>query len=401
MWVSERLIIRLASEASQKQQWLIWSETEKEIIASGEVENAQQLKKLSEKASSRQVICLVPGVDVAIKEVVIKGAFNRQMQQALPYLMEEDLAGDVEKLHFTVIEKRTDLVHVAVCDKQRMINWLAWLESAEIHCLQFIPEGLALPVPEDETWQALQLDNEWIIRESEALAWSCEVSMLALVLASKIAPENHQKIANYSTSEEVEHVEWLNALPVLPMELLTRGAINNKVNLLSGEFKVHKEVNQDLLKWRLPAIFGLLFFLLSCLNIVIENRHIASQIETTKAHVEKIYQLAFPERSELSYTRIKRSMTSMLNEIGTDNRDNHFLGMLNDVAPGFKHNKTLTPRTLKYDAAKQEMRILSIGENFQSFEQFAETLPTQYKLQQGALNSSKNQVSGLLTIRKE
>ena len=132
--MNERLIIRLASSASEINYWLIWSDSENEIIASGEVDNAEQLNLLTEKAFQRRVICLLPGVDVCIKKVLIKGVVNRQIYKALPYLIEEELASDVETLHFNVIAKETHLVHVAICDKQKMHQWLSWLEDAQIKC---------------------------------------------------------------------------------------------------------------------------------------------------------------------------------------------------------------------------------------------------------------------------
>ena len=401
MWMSERLIIRLASEASQKQHWLIWSEGENEIIASGDIDNAEQLKTLTEKASSRQVICLLPGVEVCIKEVTINGAFNRQMQQALPYLIEEDLAGDVEKLHFTVVAKRTDLVHVAICDKQRMYNWLGWLSDASISCKQFIPEGLALPFPGDRNWQAVQLDNHWLIRESKELAWSCELSMLDVILASKIDEGSQQTIESYSPLLEDHRGDWVNGLPTLPMELLAIGAIDCKVNLLNDEFKVKKEVNKDLLKWRLSAILATLFFVLSCVNLYMENSKVESEVALVKGQVEGVYQLAFPSQNKLRYSRIKKRLKSMLSEVNEGNGANGFLVMLDELAPSFKSNLKLKPNSLKYDARKQEMRILAVADNFQAFEKFTSALPQQYSIQQGALNSSKNQVSGLLTIRKK
>jgi len=401
VWVSERLIIRLASEAAQKQHWLIWSDTENEIIASGEVDNAEQLKRLSDKAVSRNVICLLPGIDVTIKGVAIQGAFNRQMQQALPYLLEEDLAGDVEKLHFTVIAKQTDLVHVAICDKQRMTTWLDWLTVAEISCKQFIPEGLALPLPSDNSWHAVQLDNVWIIRESKVLAWSCEVPMLAQILASKIDQENAPRIECYSQMLEGQPGDWHNVLPTLPMELLARGTINCRANLLHSEFKVTKETNKELLKWRFPAVFALLLFVISCANLYMKNRQLEAQVELVKEQVEEVYKLAFPNQNKLPYSRIKRKLTSMLSEVGSDSRSADFLVMVNEIAPGFQKNKQLAVTSLKYDASKQEIRILALGDNFQAFEKFSAELPKHYKLQQGALNSSKNQVSGMLTIRKE
>lgn len=399
--MSERLIIRLASEASQKQHWLIWSEGEKEIIASGDIDNAAQLKTLTEKAASRHVICLLPGVDVCIKEVPINGTFNRQMQKALPYLIEEELAGDVEKLHFSVIAKRTDLVHVAVCDKQRMYNWLGWLADAQISCKQFIPEGLALPTPADRNWQAVQLDNHWIVRESKELAWSSELSMFDVFLSCKIEQDSQQTIESYSPLLEERRGDWVNDLPTLPMELLSVGALSCKVNLLSGEFKVKKETNQNIVKWRLPAILAALFFVISCVNLYMENRKMEAEVILVKGQVESVYKLAFPSQKKLRYTRVKKKLKTMLSDMNNSNGASGFLVMLGELAPTFKSNKALTPSSLKYDEKKQEMRILGIASNFQAFEKFSTSLPQQYSLKQGALNSSKNQVSGLLTIRKK
>tara|TARA_R110001583_G_scaffold7720_9_gene37966 strand:- start:57503 stop:58702 length:1200 start_codon:yes stop_codon:yes gene_type:complete len=399
--VTERLIIRLASEASQKQHWLIWSESEKEIIASGDIENAQQLNTLTEKALSRHVICLLPGVDVGIQALPIKGAFNRQMQQALPYLLEEDLAGDVEKLHFTVIAQQTDLVHVAVCDKRRMSDWLSWLAEANINCKQFIPEGLALPVPIDEKWQAVQLDNHWIIRESKALAWSCELDMLGVFLDSKIDAENEQVIESYSPGLKEYPGNWSSGTPTLPMELLALGTLDCKVNLLNNEFKVKKETNKTLLKWRLPAILAMVFFIISCVKVSIENRNVEKEIDMVKEQVEDVYQLAFPNQRKLSYSRIKKKLKTMLTEVNENSGSSGFLVMLDELGPTFNSNKQITLNSLKYDVKNQEMRLLAVAENFQSFETFSRTLPTQYSIEQGALNSSKNQVSGLLTIRKK
>ena len=399
--MTERLIIRLASEASQKQHWLIWSNSEKEIIASGEVENAQQLNSLAEKATSRPVICLLPGADVCIKALTINGAFNRQMQQALPYLLEEDLATDVEKLHFTVIAQQTNLVHVAVCDKQRMTLWLSWLENANISSQQFIPEGLALPLPVDEKWQAVQLDNSWIIRESKEVAWSCDAGMLNVFLESKIESEKQQVIENYSPISGEYSGQWQPATPTLPMELLAKGALSCKINLLSNEFKVKKETNKTLLKWRLPAIFAISFFVVSCVRVMLENRHIEAQIDIVKDQVESVYQRAFPNKRKLNYSRIKKSMKTMLSEAKETNTSSGFLVMLSELAPTFESNKQMTLSSLKYDVKNQEMRLLASAENFQSFEKFSSAIPEQYSIEQGALNSSKNQVSGLLTIRKK
>jgi len=396
--VNERLIIRLASKASQKNYWLIWSDSEDEIIASGELDNAEQLNLLTEKAQYRTVICLLPGVDVTIREVPIQGNFNRQMQQALPYLVEDDLASDVDLLHFSVVAKQTDLLHVAICEKKKILMWLSWLDDAGITCRQFIPEGLTLPVGSEQKWQAVQLGEQWIIRENQHIAWSCEQDMLDLILSSKMSDEEPVYIESFSASSNNKIGHWIDLPPMLPIELLTKGTKNNKINLLTGEFKPHKERNNLLDKWRIPVLLCVGLFVLVMLNLYLKNARIEAQTELVKARVESVYKQAFPKQSSLKYIRIKKKIQSML--VGLDgNSDSHFLRMLNDLVPAFVNSPKLQISNIKFDDKNREMRISANADNFQSFEKFNEALTAQFIVEQGALSNSKGQVSGLLTIR--
>ena len=396
--MTERLIIRLASKASQKNHWLIWSDSEDEIIASGDLDNAEQLNLLTEKAQQRAVICLLPSADVSIRAVTINGVFNRQMQQALPYLVEEELASDVETLHFSVIAKQTDLVHVAICDKQKISTWLGWLEAAQISCRQFIPEGLALPVAADEKWQAVQLDSQWIVRENQNIAWGCEQEMLDLLISSKSEDDFTPQIESYTPSAENKIGEWFALSPTLPMEILAKGTQNNKINLLTGEFKPKKESNKQLEKWRMPAILSIILFVCLMLNLHLKNLQVQKETLLVKQHVEAVYKQAFPLQNRLKYARIKKKLKSMLAGLEGD-VESSFLVMLNELVSTFEKNPQLKPSNIKFDSKKQEMRILASADNFQSFEKFNAALPKHFIVQQGALSSSKEGVSGLLTIR--
>lgn len=399
--MTERLIIRLASNASQTNHWLIWSDNEDEIIASGQVDNASQLKLLAEKAQQRKVICLLPSVDVCIKEITINGPFNRQMQQALPYLIEEEVATDVELLHLSLLSKQTDSVTVAICDKTKMGNWIDWLNMANISCQQFIPEGLALPVGDDSHWQAVKLDQQWLIRESKYQAWACESSMLDMVLESKLPEELDQKIVCYSTQPNTGFAEWQEASLTLPMELLVKGTLNNKINLLTGEFAPKKATNKHLRKWRLAIVLGGVLLTLLMVNLYLQHIKVERQTEFVKQQVETIYQKAFPLQSKLKYTRIKKKLKSMLDGLNNGPSDSSFLLMLNELVPVFASIPEIKPTNLKFDANKQELRLQVSANNFQAFEKFSTALPKHLDLEQGALNSSKDRVSGLLTIRKK
>lgn len=394
----ERLIIRLASTASQKNHWLIWSDSEGRIIEFGELDNAEQLTQLTEKAVQRLVICLLPGGDVPIREVAIKGAMNRHMLKALPYLMEDELASDVDMLHFSIIAKETNLLHVCICEKQKINMWLGWLENADISCRKFIPEGLTLPLGADGVWQAVLLDNQWIIRENQYIAWSCEQNMLDIMLLSKNEDDSDLKIASHTPPREKKVGEWSYLPPMPPMELLARGVKGNKFNILTGEFKPKKESNQQLERWRLPIILAICLFVILMLNTYLKNSQVQNEILQVKQDVEAVYQQAFPQQSRLKYPRIKKKIRSMLVGVEGD-VDSSFLSMLNELVPALESSPKLEVNNIKFDSKKKEIRLSASADNFQSFEKFNEVLGEHFNVDQGALNSNKGSVSGLLTIR--
>lgn len=397
----ERLIIRLASQALQKNQWLIWSGSENKVIDSGEVENAEQLNLLTEKAQQcEDVVCLLPGCDITIMNVAIKGVLSRQIEQALPYLVEDELASDVENLHFTVIAKQTDTVDVAICDKQKISMWLSWLEAANICCRQFIPEGMTLPVTTDGKWQAVQLDEQWVVREDQNNAWSCEQEMLDIIIASKSDDELTPQIESYSSSAEIKEGEWFDLPPVSAMEIFSKGTKNNKINILSGKFKAKKEKNQLLAKWKLPIIIASSLFLLLIFNLYLKNALVEKETLLVKQQVEVIYQQAFPLQSKLKYARIKKKLKSLVASL-EGNVDSSFLSMVNELVPAFANAPEFKVNSMKFDSKKQDLQISASADSFQLFESVNSALSKNFNIEQGALSNTKEGVSGLLTVRNK
>ncbi|WP_413691588.1 type II secretion system protein GspL [Psychromonas sp. KJ10-2] len=397
--MSEQLIIRLASEAHQTIHWLIWSEKEQEIIASGELDNAEALTLLTEKAQTRKVICLAPSVDITLKSVAIKGNFTRQLQQALPYMLEDELASDVDKLHFSVLSKKVDQIEVAICFKSKVQLWLDWLEAAEIFCQRLIPEALALPSADETQWQALQQGKQWLIRESAFRAWSCEDEMLADVLALRLQQNTQQVIQSYSPLPDIPVGQWVAASPVLPMQLLSEGAIHNQSNLLTGEFAVHKENHLQLHKWKGVAVAAGILFVVLVVNLFVKIEQTEQQTLVVKSQVEDVYQAAFPEQGRLRYSRIKKRLKTLLASTNIDQEETGLLIILNDLLPALKAVPSINISNLKYTSRNQELSLTISANSFQAFEQFAANVPSRYNFEQGTLGNNADRIAGTVTVR--
>lgn len=397
--MSEQLIIRLASEAHQIIHWLIWSEKEQEIIASGELDNAEVLTLLTEKAQARKVICLAPSVDITLKSVEIKGSFTRQMQQALPYMLEDELASDVDKLHFSILSKKVDHIEVAICFKTKIQLWLDWLAAADIFCQRMIPEALALPSADETQWQALQHGKQWLIREGAFQAWSCEDEMLGDVLALRLQDNTQQVIQSYSPLPDIDVGKWIAASPILPMQLLAEGAIHNNLNLLTAEFAIQKESHLQLHKWKGVAIAAGILFVVLLINLFVKIEQVEKQTLLVKSQVEDVYQAAFPDQGRLRYSRIKKRLKTLLATADVDKEDTGLLNILNDLLPALAAVPSLDISNLKYTSRNQEVSLTISADSFEAFEQFAAKVPTRYAFEQGTLGNNGNRIAGTVTVR--
>ncbi len=111
--MSEFLTVRLSSEPQSPVPWLVWSTSQQEVIASGELAGWHQLEELTPYAEQRTCIALLSGNDCLLNHVEIPKGAARQFDSMLPFLLEDEIAQDVEDLHFTILEKNA--THATVC----------------------------------------------------------------------------------------------------------------------------------------------------------------------------------------------------------------------------------------------------------------------------------------------
>ena len=140
--MAEILYIRLGSQAQDEISWLIFNTLEQEIIASGALANASHLSELTEKAAQRAVKVFVPGCDVLLKRLVVPTKSTKAMRAAVPYMLEDELAQDVDDLFFayanisttnTALDDNNYNCFVAITSRAQMQLWQSWLLDANIN----------------------------------------------------------------------------------------------------------------------------------------------------------------------------------------------------------------------------------------------------------------------------
>lgn len=163
--MNEFLIVRLSKNKTAVIQWLVWSEIQKEVIASGELQDHQDLSDLTHYAQGRQLILLVSTANLVLTQVDIPAGANRQLESMLPFLLEDDIAQDVDELHFTVLAKQDGKANVCGIDHSWLEAIIADFRELGLVVRKVIPDALALPVSEEMGLTAVEVDGQWLVKK--------------------------------------------------------------------------------------------------------------------------------------------------------------------------------------------------------------------------------------------
>lgn len=421
--MNEFLTIRLSSRHEQPVQWLVWSPQQNEVIASGQLADMTQLNELAEYAAQRPVIALVPASELLLTPVAIPAGSGRQLAAVLPYLLEEELAQDVDSLHVHLIKREGDIANVAIIEHRKIEQWLRELALADIDVKKLVPDCLCLPLYRDG-YSAAELEQQWLIRQSETLGVCAEPSWLGRWLLAQKAPIVTDAAESEATDEESEVEEadvspaltihhftpapvdmpgkWQPEAPELVMQLLAEGAENSTVNLLSGRYKPQSAWRNYLKPWRKVAIVAGLVLTTVVVEHFVFVQKLEQQAQAYRAESERIFRQVLPEFKRIpSQSYLKKQMNGAIARLGGTSRDQGLLPWLVQLKPMLSKVPQMTILNMKYDQNRGELRLQASASEFQHFEQLRTLLAKVFDVKQGQLNKEGNQVNGAVVLRRK
>ena len=395
--MSERLFIRLGRTAEQACSWLVWSEQEQEIIASGELANAQGLSTLTERAGNRPIDVLVPASAMTLTSVNLPEKGQRQALKALPFMLEESIAEDVDAMHFTVGPRNGDALSVVAVAHEQMQTWLSCLAEAGLKVKRIVPDCLALPLQECQ-WAAMRFGNELLLRTGLGTGHSLPLPWLPVAMKQLTAQTDEVSVASY-TEMELDGVE-LKPQPLdLPMLVLARGILHAPINLLTGVYTPKREYSKHLLQWKNAAIVLAIAIVLSLVNKGLTIHQVNGQIADLKAQSEAIYQQVIPGNSRI--VNLRSQMESQLRALQGQGNGAEFFAMLAGLQDAFKQVPELKPNSLRFESARNEIRMQVTAKNYAQIEKFKEIVGRRFQMDGGTMNSGEDQVTSTLTLRSK
>ncbi|MEZ8879031.1 type II secretion system protein GspL [Vibrio lentus] len=406
--MSEFLTVRLSSEPQSPVQWLVWSTSQQEVIASGELSSWEQLGELTPYAEKRSCIALLPGNECLIKRVEIPKGAARQFDSMLPFLLEDEVAQDIEDLHLTILDK--DASHATVCgvDREWLKHALELFREANIIFRKVLPDTLAVPF-EEQGISALQIDQHWLLRQGHYQAVSISKAWLPMFLQSDwvVAGEEEQATTIFSytamPSDDVQQqsgVEWQAKPAELVMSLLSQQAITSSVNLLTGTFKTKSSFSKYWRVWQKVAIAACLLVAVIVTQQVLKVQQYEAQAEAYRAESERIFRAVLPGRQRIpTISYLKRQMNDEAKKYGGSGEGDSLLGWLALLPETLGQVKSIEVESIRYDGNRSEVRLQAKSSDFQHFETARVKLEEKFVVEQGPLNRNGDAVFGSFTLK--
>src|SRR5579859_3923086 len=126
--MADWLLLRLPRTPDQQATWLV---VDSRGVATGPPQSGP-LSLAAPRGAGRRICVLVPGTDVLVAEPELPTKAGTKLLQLVPYALEEQLADDIDDLHFAIGKRPPESTRtpVAVVTRALMDQWIATLKAA-------------------------------------------------------------------------------------------------------------------------------------------------------------------------------------------------------------------------------------------------------------------------------
>lgn len=405
--MSQRIFIRLSHEASAAVNWLRASESGLALgnVMSGTLEQAAA--EIAQQPGAR-IVVLAPASEIVFAQATVPG--RTRLAQAVPYALEEQLAADVEQLHFALGRREADgRIHTAVVSRAHMQDWLARLGAAGVQADTLVSELQLLPLTPGE-WSALRENGVVAIRTGAQQGLVADSENLEAVMRAAVSEAGEHTPARVHLIDAdpgtplaatVEGVEWVREIcRAHPLPLLVRNFdAQGIINLLQGDYSRREQLGRLWRPWRAAAALLAVWLLLKIGLTVFESVQLTREQGRLTAQVEQLYRKTFPDARKVVDVRVQmqRRLDALRASAAAGNAD--FLGLVAASGAALHDNSAITLRGISYKDRQLEIDLEA--RDMQALDQIKQRLMQSalaVDIQSAAAREGK--VDGRLQIRR-
>ena len=302
---------------------------------------------LPETEAGDAVTVLVPAEDVLLLEIPRPAKQERQLRQALPYAIEDQLASAVEAQHVAWAAGSTpERVRVAVVADARMQQWLETLREAELEPDVLLPEALALPASPRAV--LLSEEGRQLLRLADGRAFAGRTDEL-LAAANDLGAVDVWRLDDGPVPVPV-HDAYRVAHPLLAFT----AARAPLLNLLQGKYPPRRRASAAQRAWRVAGAMLGLALLLALASVLIDYYKLRGLVEGQEQEMTALYQQLVPGAPPAAQPLLQ--LQSILAAQGMGAGD-PALGMLGRAAPALAADTRVALEALSYREGRLELQV--------------------------------------------
>ena len=340
--MADSLLLRLPRTPQQRAAWLLSGSGAAQAPESGPLELA------ASRARGRPVIVLVPGAEVLLMQAELPAARGGvKLQQLVPYALEEQLAEDIDELHFAIGRRSGTRTPVAVVARRKMDEWLAALKSSGIEPTTMYADSELLPTNPAQAVALLEDDSVTVRAPSGGVMMvPAETLGEALDAGTPHAPADTRgqglilftgaaEWARYSAQVERlrERLETIQVqlLTSDPLQLLARQLPNTSaINLLQGPYTPVGSMTSGWRTWRVAALLLAAVVALHLIGQAAELVALKHRDRRLDAAITEVFRAAMPGSHDTQEAR--RRMELRLKQVRAGESTGGFLSALATLA---------------------------------------------------------------------
>jgi len=332
------------------------------------------LSELATLVAGCRVIVIVPATELSLMSAAVPSRNRQRILSAVPYILEDQLASDVEQLHFVIDSPdAAGQVATVVVDNQKMVKWLELLRSNGVEPHMIVADLCCLPVSTSQ-WSLLLEGDTALLSTGYNRGFAMDSDNLVSMLRSALqaceqsadAPEQLH-LASSGSGDDLALVESLSEFDLVvsredesvdTLALFAQGLDEKQVlNLLQGQYSRRDQVGKLLRPWRAAAAMLAVLILFSGGMTVVDYFELRGEQAALKKHIEQTYLAACPGAKRI--VNPKAQMTQCLKKLrgGGGTSDDGLLVMLSSVGDALKAAGGLQLQRMSYRNGQLDMAL--------------------------------------------
>jgi len=376
--MAEFVVIRLGRDNDSMVEWIVADDhgTRRSQPFRGALTDAAPL------VQGRPVIALIPATEALTTTVNLPARSGSKLNAALPYALEEQVASDVDTMHFAAGDRRESGIRpVAAVARAQLDGWLARLEEVGIVPWKIIPENYGLAripgtmsvlVDDDRVFFNDGEDTEFVMQGANPSDALVAAGILADRTDDDAPPEPSGHLIVYCNAADEERLshDWIalrHELHSVDINLLADGALprlavtvasGQGVNLMQGRYGPKADYGSWLRPWSKAAILLLTLVIIGFAGKGVDYYRLTQEEAALRAQFTQEY-LQFNPNASTDIVDPMAIVNSMKRSLGTGTAPQVFLPSIRELATAMQQNAEAKVEAVSYRAGVVDIRVIS------------------------------------------